>query len=246
MSQTKTAIVTGGSRGLGRGIVEALAPRGVRVLALARHKEALSELTRAVPSATAVVGDAADDRLAEHLMREELPDLVVLCAGASPPLNPIQEQTWEGFCTNWNVDTKATFLWLQHALRLPMKPGGHVVVVSSGAALNGSPVSGGYAPAKRAQWFLADYAATESERAKLGLRIHCVLPALNPSTDLGRHGIAAYAARAGVTPEEFAKRFGPPLTPAIMGAAVVELFEQPAKWHELAYRISGGGLAPLG
>lgn len=246
MSQNKTAIVTGGSRGLGRGVVEALASKGMRVLALARHMDALTKLTHEVPGAVAIVGDAADDRLAEELMRDESPDLVVLCAGAKPPQLPIHEQTWEGFSTNWNTDTKSTFIWLRHALRLPMKRGGHIVVVSSGAAVQGSPVSGGYAPAKRAQWFVADYAATESERAALGLRVHCVLPSLNPSTELGRSAIAAYAARAGITPEEFAKRFGPPLTPAIMGAGIADLFEQPAKWPQLAYRITGGGLAPLG
>jgi NAD(P)-dependent dehydrogenase (short-subunit alcohol dehydrogenase family) len=226
--------------------VEALAAKGVRVLALARHEEALSTLTHEVRGAVAVVGDAGDDRLAERLMRDESPDLVVLCAGAAPPLLPLQDQTWEGFCTNWNTDAKSTFVWLRHALRLPMKRGGHVVVVSSGAAAQGSPVSGGYAPAKRAQWFMADYAATESERAGLGLRIHCVLPNLNPSTELGRPAIAAYAARAGVTPEEFTKRLGPLLTPAIMGASVVALFDAPEKWPQLAYRLGGGGLAALG
>jgi NAD(P)-dependent dehydrogenase (short-subunit alcohol dehydrogenase family) len=136
-------------------------------------------------------------------------------------------------------------VWLQHALRLPMKRGAHVVVVSSGAAVQGSPVSGGYASAKRAQWFLAEYAATEVARAGLGVRVHCLLPTLNPSTELGRAGIRAYAARAGVSPEEFAKRFGPPLTPEIMGRGVVELFEAPERFEQVTYRIGGEGLAPL-
>src|SRR4029077_5387461 len=147
--------------------------------------------------------------VAERLLREHDPDLVVLCAGASPALGPFHEQTWEEFSTNWHVDTKGAFVWLKQALRVPMKPGGHVIVSSSGAAVQGSPVSGGYAGAKRTQWFLADYAATESGRAGLGLRIHCLLPNLIPSTELGRAGIAAYAKRAGVTPEEFGKRFHP-------------------------------------
>jgi len=173
------------------------------------------------------------------------PDLVVLCAGASPVLRPVHEQTWEEFSTNWHVDTKSAFVWLRAALRRPMKRGGHVIVVSSGAAVQGSPVSGGYASAKRAQWFIADYAATEIERAGLGLRVHCLLPMLNPSTELGRAGIAAYAARSGVTPEEYAKRFSPPLTPEGMGRGVVDLFESPEKVPGLVCRIGGAGLAPL-
>jgi NAD(P)-dependent dehydrogenase (short-subunit alcohol dehydrogenase family) len=183
--------------------------------------------------------------VAERLVRDAAPDLIVLCAGAAPVLGPFHEQTWEQFSLNWHVDTKSAFVWLREALRAPMKRGGHVVVISSGAAAHGSPVSGGYAGAKRTQWFLADYAATEVERANLGLRVHCVLPALNPSTELGRAAIAAYAKRAGVTDEEFARRFGPPLTPAILGAAVVELVTAPDRQPQVAWRVSGNGLAPM-
>src|SRR5262249_31522904 len=107
MSANRTAIVTGGSRGLGRGIVEALAAKGVRVLALARDAAALAALAREVPGVVPVAGDAADDGLASRLLREESPDLIVLCAGASPPLAPLHDQTWEGFSHNWNVDAKS-------------------------------------------------------------------------------------------------------------------------------------------
>jgi NAD(P)-dependent dehydrogenase (short-subunit alcohol dehydrogenase family) len=243
---SKVAVVTGASRGLGRGVVEALASRGARVVAIARDEATLSSLSREVPRVVPVAGDATDEALADRVLRQESPDLVVLCAGAMPVLGALQEQTWDGFATNWNVDAKSTFVWLRLALLLPLKRGSHVIVVSSGAAVQGSPVSGGYASAKRAQWFLADYAATESGRASLGLRVHCLLPSLNGSTELGRAGIRAYAQRAGVTPEEFAKRFHPPLTPEIMGRGVLELFEESERFPQLAYRIGGAGLAALG
>jgi NAD(P)-dependent dehydrogenase (short-subunit alcohol dehydrogenase family) len=241
----KVAIVTGGSRGLGRGIVEALSGKGARVIALARDAKALAAVAEQTPGVEPVAGDAADEATAERLLRAHSPDVLVLCAGASPVLGSFYEQTWEEFSSNWHVDTKSAFVWLRQALRLPMKPGSHIIVVGSGASVKGSPVSGGYAGAKRTQWFLADYAATEIERSGLGLRIHCLLPNLNPSTELGRAGIAAYAQRAGVTPEEFAKRFGAPLTPEIMGAGVSELLEAPERWTQLAVRIGGNGLFAL-
>ncbi len=64
---------------------------------------------------------------------------------------------------------------------------------------------------------MADYAMQEVTRLKLGVRIHCLLPTLNPNTDLGRAAVAAYAERSGVSAEQFAKRLMPALTPAIMG-----------------------------
>jgi NAD(P)-dependent dehydrogenase (short-subunit alcohol dehydrogenase family) len=51
-----------------------------------------------------------------------------------------------------------------------------VISLSSGAALRGSPLSGGYAGAKAAIGRLTGYAAEESERAGLGIRFVSLLP----------------------------------------------------------------------
>jgi len=244
-SQRQTAIVTGGSRGLGRGIVEALSARRMHVIALARDEAGLESVARELPDVEPIVADAADEIVAARLLQERRPDLVVLCAGASALLRPLHLHTWETFSLNWEVDTKSSFVWLRNALLLPMKPGSHIVIVSSMAAINGSSLSGSYAGAKRMLWLMADYAALEVDRLKLGLQIHCLLPTLNPSTDLGRAAIAAYAARAGVKADEFAKRLEPHLTLAIMGDAIVALQENPSKWDKVAYRIGGDGLVPI-
>ncbi len=216
-------LVVGGSRGLGRGAVEALGATGIG----------------------RAQGDASDEKFAEQMLREYRPDVLVLCAGAKPHLGPIHELTWDQFRINWEMDAKMAFVWLRQALRLPLQPGSHVIVVSSGAAVQGSPVSGGYASAKRAQWFMADYANTEIARAGLGIRVHVVLPNINASTDLGRAGIAEYARRGGITEEQFLSRFGAPLTPEIFGAAIAELAAHPDKYPQLAYRLTGAGITPL-
>jgi len=245
MKPSQTAVVTGGSRGLGRGIVEALARRGMCVLALARDVAGLEALARDLPDVEPIVADAADEKTAARLLQERQPNLIVLCAGASALLRPLQLHTWETFSENWEVDTKSSFVWLRNALLLPLQPSSHIVIVSSMAAVNGSPLSGSYAGAKRMQWIMADYAWQEVNRLKLGLHIHCLLPTLNPNTDLGRAAIAAYAERGHVSPEEFGKRLAPHLTPAIMGDAVVELHTNPQRWDKLAYQIGGGGLKAL-
>jgi NAD(P)-dependent dehydrogenase (short-subunit alcohol dehydrogenase family) len=242
----KIALVTGGSRGLGRGVVEALAHRKARVVAVARDAARLDALVREVPGVEAIAADASDEITAGRIQQEVRPDVLVLCAGAAPLLRPIHLHTWETFSKPFDLDARMAFVWVRDALLLPMRKGGHVIVVSSGAALKGSPLSGGYAAAKRAQWLVADYAATEAARIGLGIRFHCVLPNLNPSTELGRAAIAAYAERAGVPVAEFVKRFTPALTPAIMGDAVASLVESPERFPDLAYTLGGAGLAPLG
>jgi NAD(P)-dependent dehydrogenase (short-subunit alcohol dehydrogenase family) len=241
----KTALVTGGSRGLGRGVVEALVRKKARVVAVARDAARLEALAREVPGVEIIAADASDEIAAGKIQREVRPDVLVLCAGAAPVLRPLHQHTWETFSLNWGIDTKMAFVWLRDALLLPMRPGGHVVVISSGAALNGSPISGGYAGAKRTQWFIADYAAKEVQRLGLGLHVRCLLPNLNPSTELGKAAIAAYAERAGLAVAEFEKRFSPPLTPAILGQAVLDLVGDPGRWSDLAYQVGGKGITPI-
>jgi hypothetical protein len=55
-----------------------------------------------------------------------------------------------------------SLLFSQAALTTPLPAGTTIMLISSGAALGGSSLSGGYAGAKRTQMFLADYAQKES------------------------------------------------------------------------------------
>jgi NAD(P)-dependent dehydrogenase (short-subunit alcohol dehydrogenase family) len=233
----------GGSRGFGRGIVESLAAAGAEVLALARHPQPLAEASEG--RIRAVTGDATDPAVCARLLGEAKPDVVVLSAGASPLLAPLHEQTWESFSMNWNADVKIAFHWLRALLNAPMASGGQVVVFSSGAALRGSPLSGGYAGAKATVRFIAEYAAEESRRAQLGIRVATILPKLSPATDLGRPAVEAYARRAGRSVEEFLAQMGPPLTPELVGAAVIRLLTDRSLDARVAFTLDAAGLTPI-
>ena len=220
----RTAVVTGASRGIGRGVSIALAAAGARVIGLARSSDRLDAVATDIGDAFApVAADAIDPELAKSMLAEHRPDVLVLNAGASPPLLPIHEQTWDSFTANWTVDTRHVFEWIRAALRLPLRPGSVVIAMSSGAALRGSPLSGGYAPANAAIRFISSYAAEESERASLGIRFRTLFPQLTPNTQLGAAAVAGYAGRQGIPVETFAKNFEPALTPEQVGAAVIEL-----------------------
>ena len=113
-----------------------------------------------------------------------------------------------------------------------------VLSVSSGAALRGSPLSGGYAGAKATVRFVSQYAAAESERQALGIRFTAVLPSLTPATALGLEGAAAYAAYEGISLEAFVARMGQPLTPDAVGAALLALATGAEQPEALAYTLS--------
>ena len=240
-----TAIVTGASRGFGRGIAAALAGAGTRVVGVARGAAELDALRGGFADFTAVTTDAADPATARRLIDEYRPRTIVLCAGAAPQMSPLQEQTWESFSQNWNVDVAQAFLWIRYALQRPLAPGSTVVAVSSGAAINGSPLSGGYAGAKATVRFITGYAALESQRAGLGIEFVSVLPGLTPSTELGAKAVAAYAKRQGVGVEEFVQSMQPALTAEQVGKSVLEIATGQLRGHR-AYTLSAAGLSPLG
>jgi NAD(P)-dependent dehydrogenase (short-subunit alcohol dehydrogenase family) len=238
-----TALVTGASRGFGRGTGIALAKAGAQVVGVARDGAALLELRAELgDSFIPVTADVADPVVAGALVDEYRPRVLVLNAGATPLPRPIQRHTWQTFSRNWDVDVQHVFHWVREAMLAPLAPGSTVITLSSGAALFGSPLSGGYAGAKAAIRFLTAYAADESTREELGIRFVSLLPQLTPATALGAVFAAAYSAREGG-----AARTGGPgqaLTPAHVGEAIIQLAAGPAS-DQGAYLVTAMGLRPL-
>ena len=240
-----TAVVTGAGKGFGRAIAAALSQAGANVVGVGRDRARLEDV-RAQRGATITprVADPADPVVAGRLIDAHQPSIVILNAGASPLPRPIHQHTWQTFSRNWEVDVAQVFHWTREALLRPLAPGSVVVAFSSGAAIGGSPLSGGYAGAKATIRFVSSYAASESERNGLGIRFAAVLPQLTPVTDLGAAAVAAYAARQGVDVATALERSGPALTLEQVGKSIAELVDDPSLDHG-AYLLTAGGLSPL-
>jgi len=240
-----TAIVVGASRGLGRGIATAVARAGTPVIAVARTGAALAELAAADDAIQPEVADAADPAVAGSLLDRYEPRTVILVAGATPLPRPLQFQTWGTFTLNWQTDVRIAFHWVREALLKPLRPGSRLIVISSGAAIAGSPLTGGYAGAKATQRFIAAYAQDEAQRGGLGIAFTAVLPRITPHGGVGRPAVRAYANRTGQSEEEYVSRFGAALTPEIAGAAIVELVQKDAALLAPGYMLTGAGLQDL-
>ncbi len=241
-----TAIVTGASRGFGRATALSLAELGAHVVGVARSAEALNELGEQVGGAfTPEVADVADPSLPARLLALYRPRALVLNAGATPGAGTLGEQTWDTFSTNWNVDVQHVFNFVREALTTPLDPGSVVVSLSSGAALRGSPLSGGYAGAKSTIKFISAYAGSEAAGNGSSIRFVALLPQLTPATDLGRTYTETYAAQAGLSVQQFLEgRFGGALSADQVGKIVADLTSDDS-YDAPAYLLTPAGLQPV-
>jgi len=235
----KNVVVTGGSRGLGLGLVEALVDHGARVTVVARGAEALAAVAARLGVAT-VAADVTDEAAAHRIVGDISPDILVLNAGTTPTMGRLDELSWKDFSVAWETDVKAGLYWIQAALRLPLKPGSRVLVGSSGAAVTGSQMSGGYGGAKRMLWFMAKYANGVSQEKNLGIRFQAIVPRMMIlGTGVGDTAAGAYAGSMGITPEQFVTRFGAPMPPRAFGDRVVAVLEDPEFADGIVFGLNG-------
>lgn len=219
------ALVIGAGGNIGSATADALAREGVGVTRSGRER------------------DAADAEHVEALLEESDPDLVVVAVGATPRMAPIDEQTWESFSEPWTIDTRVCFEVARATLRRPLRRGSTVITVSSGAAIDGSPLSGGYAPAKRAQVFISDYLQRRSDALDLGIRFATLLPRqFVAATTIGERAAEAYGRQAGRSAEAVMAGFDAPLEAADVAEAIVSMVSAKDARH---LGIRGTGVAPI-
>ena len=206
---------------------------------VARQSDAL-EAVRTRLGVSTIAADVRDEAAAHRILADVRPDILALNAGAKPPMGRLDQMSWADFTAPWEHDVKAGLHWLQGALNLPLKPGSRVLVVSSGAAVDGSPMSGGYGGAKRMLWLMAKYANRVSAQRELGICFQAILPRqMILGTGIGDTAASAYARAMDIEPEAFVARFGAPMPPRVFGENVVAVLDDPTHAAGFAFGLSG-------
>jgi NAD(P)-dependent dehydrogenase (short-subunit alcohol dehydrogenase family) len=224
----QTALVIGAGGSVGQATADALTAAGAHVLAAGSER------------------DATDPAQVAALLAEADPDLVVVAAGARPRMASIEEQSWESFSAPWNVDVKIAFEVGRAALARPLRSGSTVLIVSSGAGLAGSPLSGGYAGAKRMQMFLADYLQRAADARDLGIRFVALAPRqFLVGTAIGETAAAAYGATDGESAEARMKRFPVPLDGAGVARAILSIASGEEHREATVLTVTGNGLETI-
>jgi NAD(P)-dependent dehydrogenase (short-subunit alcohol dehydrogenase family) len=175
-TERKVAVITGASRGIGAGLVNAFRDRDYRVIAIARSVEASNDA-----DILAVRGDIADRKTAEHAISEGVAqfgriDTLVNNAGIFIS-KPFTQYTEADYAAILSVNTTGFFHMTQLAIAEMEKQGrGHIVQITTSLADNAN---------SRVPSVLASLtkgglnAATKSlatEYAKRGIRVNAVSP----------------------------------------------------------------------
>jgi hypothetical protein len=160
------------------------------VTVIARDPARLADVERR--GAAVRLGDVTDPALMSAVVASVKPSVLIMNAGATPVMAPLDEQSWDTFTAVWNTDVKAGLYGIQAALKAPLESGARVLIVSSGAAIAGNPLSGGYAGAKRMLWLMAHYANGLSTERGLGIHFQVLVPQqIVIETSLGHQAASA-------------------------------------------------------
>ncbi|MCU1690941.1 MAG: NAD(P)-dependent oxidoreductase [Frankiales bacterium] len=153
----RTAIVTGGTRGIGFEIARELLARGANVAVTARKPDSLAEAERALASDRLLTvqadvrdGEGADRVLAAVCDRFGPPGYLVNNVGASPFFGPLVDASTSVVLKTFEINVGGTLAMIQSACRSGMPQGSAVVNVTSVAAQHTAANLGVYAMTKAA------------------------------------------------------------------------------------------------
>ena len=190
---SKTALITGSSRGIGRAIAEAMARSGAKVVISSRKAEACETVAEAVRqaggAATAIACNVGDKAQLEALVAQARAafggiDILVNNVGANPTLGPLIELSDEAFDRVFANNVKSALQLSRLVLpEMAARRDGAVIFISSIAALRASAGINAYGAAKAALMQLARGLA--AEWGAHNIRINCIAPGLI-KTDFAR------------------------------------------------------------
>lgn len=201
----KTALITGGGRGIGREIALTFARQGARIAVAARTSEQVEQVAREIGNgAIALVCDVSDSESVTRMfsdMRERLgeADILVNNAGIAESAT-IVNTTDELWHRHISINLSGTFYCTRAALPAMLKKGwGRVINVASIAAKTGAPYVAAYTASKHGVLGLTRTVSLEV--ATKGVTVNAICPGY-VETDMVSRGVEQITAKTRLTAEE--------------------------------------------
>jgi len=239
----KVAIVTGGSRGIGKATAILLAQHGANVVITSKNNSSLQNAAKEMKNVLAIPGDIRKNSDVENVVKNTLEkfgkiDILVNNAGIFPKVKPLHEISEEEWNDVIDVNLTGQFRFTKAVIPHLMKTNGCIVNVSSDAGLKSFEnfEADAYTASKGALVLLTK--AWAVEYAKYKIRVNCVCPGI-VETDMTSPWLESEADRAMAVAEHPIGRIG---MPEDVAKAILYLVSDDSSWVTGAILPVDGGI----
>lgn len=196
----KTALITGGGRGIGRAIALVFAQHGARIAVAARTREQVETVAREIgDNAVALVCDVSNPEQVTEIFTDIKPDILVNNAGIAESATFVttSDDMWQRHIA---INLSGTFYCTRAALPAMLDKGwGRIINIASIAAKTGAPYVAAYTASKHGVLGLTRSLALEV--ANRGITVNAICPGY-VDTEMVSRGVETITAKTGRSAEE--------------------------------------------